>query len=96
MLDNLEQVVAAAPELARLQSRCPNLSVLATSREPLRIAGEREFPLAPLAEAPAVELFRQRAQAVLPGFSCELRHGSPRSAVASTACRWRSSWRPPA
>ncbi len=68
VLDNVEQVVAAAGELARMQSRCPNLSILATSREPLRIAGEREFPLAPLVEASAVELFRQRAQAVLPGF----------------------------
>jgi predicted ATPase/class 3 adenylate cyclase len=71
VLDNVEQVVAAAAELARMQSRCPNLSILATSREPLRIAGEREFPLAPLAEAPAVELFRQRAEAALPGFSCD-------------------------
>jgi len=71
VVDNVEQVVAAAGDLARMQSRCPNLSILATSREPLRIAGEREFPLAPLAEAPAVELFRQRAQAALPGFSCD-------------------------
>jgi len=71
VLDNLEQVVAAAGELSRLQSSCPNLSLLVTSREPLRIAGERELPLAPLAEAAAVELFRQRAQAVQPGFSCD-------------------------
>jgi predicted ATPase len=71
VLDNLEQVVAAAGEIAHLLSACPNLSVLATSREPLRIAGEREFPLRTLAEAPAVELFRQRAEAVLPGFSAE-------------------------
>jgi predicted ATPase/class 3 adenylate cyclase len=71
VLDNVEQVVAAAGDLARMQSRCPNLGILATSREPLRIAGEREFPLAPLAEASAVELFRQRAEAVLPGFDCE-------------------------
>jgi predicted ATPase/class 3 adenylate cyclase len=71
VLDNLEQVVEAAGELARLQSRCPNLSILATSREPLRIAGEREFPLRPLAETPALELFRQRAEAVLQGFSCD-------------------------
>jgi predicted ATPase/class 3 adenylate cyclase len=69
VLDNVEQVVEGAGELARLQSLCPNLSILATSRAPLRIAGEREFPLRPLAEAPAVELFRQRAEAVLPGFS---------------------------
>ena len=39
-----------------------------TSREPLHLAGEREHPLRPIPEAPAVELFRQRADAVLPGF----------------------------
>jgi predicted ATPase len=71
VLDNLEQVVAGAEEIARLLGACPDLSVLATSREPLRIAGEREFPLRPLAEAPAVELFRQRAEAVLPEFSAD-------------------------
>jgi predicted ATPase len=71
VLDNLEQVVAAAGELAHLLADCPNLSILATSREPLKIAGEREFPLKPLAEAPAVELFRQRAEAVLPGFTAD-------------------------
>ena len=68
VVDNLEQVVAAAADLARLQSRCANLSILATSRESLRIAGEQELPLAPLAEASAVELFRRRAEAALPGF----------------------------
>jgi predicted ATPase len=71
VLDNLEQVIAAAGDVARVLSACPNLSVLTTSREPLRIAGEREFPLKPLAEAPAVELFRQRAEAVLPQFSAD-------------------------
>jgi predicted ATPase/class 3 adenylate cyclase len=71
VLDSFEQVVDAAGDVARLLSACPNLSVLATSREPLRIAGEHEFPLNPLAEAPAVELFRQRAEAVLPEFSGE-------------------------
>jgi predicted ATPase len=73
VLDNLEQVVAAAGEIAHLMLACPNLSVIATSREPLRIAGEREFPLRTLAEAPAVELFRQRAEAVLPGFTADYR-----------------------
>jgi predicted ATPase len=71
VLDNLEQVVEAAGEIGRLLAACSNLSVLATSREPLKIAGEHEFPLRPLAEAPAVELFRQRAEAVLPGFSAD-------------------------
>src|ERR671914_2189946 len=68
LLDNLEQVVDAAPELARLLTHCPGLRVLATSREPLRITGERELPLRTLAEAPAVELFRQRALAIRPDF----------------------------
>jgi predicted ATPase len=68
LLDNLEQVVEAAPELARLLTHCPRLRVLATSREPLRIAGERELPLQTLAEASAVELFRQRALAIRPDF----------------------------
>jgi len=71
VLDNLEQVVSAAGDLAHLLAECPNLTVLTTSREPLRISGEREFPLKPLAEAPAVELFRQRAEAVLPGFTAD-------------------------
>jgi predicted ATPase len=68
VLDNLEQVIEVAPRLAELLATCPGLAVLATSREPLRIAGERAFPLAPLPEAPAVELFRRRAEAVLPDF----------------------------
>jgi predicted ATPase len=71
VLDNLEQVISVAPEIAGLLSSAPNLSLVVTSREPLRIADEREFPLQPLAEAPAVELFRQRAEGVLPGFAAE-------------------------
>jgi predicted ATPase len=42
--------------------------VVATSRERLGLAGEREYRLRPLAEAPAVELFRQRASAINPSF----------------------------
>jgi predicted ATPase/class 3 adenylate cyclase len=61
VLDNLEQVVAAAPELGALTTSCPGTVVLATSREPLRIAAETEYELEPLAEASAVELFQQRA-----------------------------------
>ena len=71
VLDNLEQVVETGPELARLLARCPNLHLLATSREPLRIGGEREYPLRPLSEAPAVELFRQRAEAARPDFEAD-------------------------
>jgi predicted ATPase len=49
LLDNLEQVVAAAPEVARVVERCPGLRVLISSRTPLRIAAEREYPLGALA-----------------------------------------------
>jgi predicted ATPase len=68
VLDNLEQVVGVGPDLARLLEACPRLAILATSREPLRVRAEVEYPLRPLAEAPAVELFRQRAQAIEPEF----------------------------
>jgi predicted ATPase len=63
LLDNLEQVVAAAAELAALLEGCPNLRLLVTSRELLRVRGEVEYPVLPLAEREAVELFCERAQA---------------------------------
>jgi len=63
LLDNLEQVVAAAPELAALVETCPNLRLLVTSRELLRVRGEVEYPVLPLAEPEAVELFCTRAPA---------------------------------
>jgi len=69
VLDNFEQVVAAAPEVARLLGGCRRIVVLATSREPLHIAGEREFPLSALSEPDAVTLFEQRAEAIRPGFA---------------------------
>jgi predicted ATPase/DNA-binding SARP family transcriptional activator len=62
VLDNLEQVLDAAPDIARLLAAVPGLRLVATSRAPLRIAGERELALAPLAIQPAVELYRQRAR----------------------------------
>jgi Tetratricopeptide repeat len=52
----------AAPELARLLGSCPNLKLLVTSREVLRIGGETEYPVPPLAEAEAVELFCERSR----------------------------------
>jgi predicted ATPase/class 3 adenylate cyclase len=71
VLDNVEHVIAAASGLAELVSRCPGLRVLATSRESLRVAPEYEYPLSPLPESPAVELFRQRAAAVAPAEEVE-------------------------
>lgn len=63
LLDNLEQVVEAAPELAALVESCPNLRLLATSRERLRVRGEIQYQVLPLAESEAVELFSARARA---------------------------------
>ena len=61
LLDNFEQVVGAAPELSSLLSACPNLHLLVSSRELLRVQGEVEFAVPPLAEPEAVELFCARA-----------------------------------
>ena len=66
LVDNFEQVVAAASDLASLVAACPELRILATSREPLRIAAEHEYQLRSLPESPAVELFRQRIARVAP------------------------------
>jgi predicted ATPase len=62
LLDNLEQVVEAAPELSSLLQGCPNLTLLVTSRELLRVQGEVEYEVPPLQEAEAVSLFRERSQ----------------------------------
>jgi hypothetical protein len=62
LLDNFEQVVEAAPELGQLLESCANLKLLVTSRELLRIRGEVEYPVPPLAEPEAVELFCTRSR----------------------------------
>jgi predicted ATPase len=63
--------LAGAIELAddAAPARLPaQTQVIATSRDPLRVAGEHVYALRPLAEAPAVELFRQRATDANPDF----------------------------
>jgi predicted ATPase len=62
VIDNLEQVIAAAPDLAALPEQCPNLRLLTTSRELLRVRGETEFAVDPLPVDDAVDLFTARAQ----------------------------------
>jgi len=83
VLDNFEQILPAASQVAEFLAAAPDLKVLVTSRAPLRLAGEQVFPVPPL-EVPeadetgdpkallagdAVALFVQRAGAVDPGFS---------------------------
>ncbi len=66
VLDNLEQVIGVAADLAMLLARCPHLKLLVTSREPLRVRGEQEMAVAPLSPDAAAELFVTRARAVRP------------------------------
>lgn len=79
LLDNFEQIVSAAGVVAGLLQRCPRLTVLVTTRIPLSIGGEREYPLQPLdvpqrptraavLASEAGELFARRAAAAKPGF----------------------------
>jgi predicted ATPase/class 3 adenylate cyclase len=62
LLDNFEQVVDAAPALSVLLRACPHLRMLVTSRELMRIEGEVEYAVPPLAAEEAVTLFSERAQ----------------------------------
>jgi predicted ATPase len=69
LLDNVEQVLDCAPRLAELVSASSNLKLLATSREPLRLTLEQQYPVPPLPDDDAVALFHERARAVRPDFT---------------------------
>ena len=69
VLDNLEQVLDAAPLVGELLAAAPGCAAIATSRERLAIAGEQEYPVGPLSPAGAVELFNSRARQVKPDFA---------------------------
>ncbi len=81
VLDNLEQIADCAPAIEELVSSAPDLRVLATSRSPIGIVGEQEFPVPPfpvadpfadqasLAESDVVRLFLDRARLVRPDLS---------------------------
>jgi non-specific serine/threonine protein kinase len=85
VLDNCEHVLTAAPSFAELLEASPGLKLLATSREPLHLRSEHEFPIRPLdvphiseqvsaaeiGAAPAVGLFVQRAQSIDPTFQLD-------------------------
>ncbi|NDJ78704.1 MAG: helix-turn-helix domain-containing protein [Chloroflexi bacterium] len=82
ILDNLEQLLDAAPVVSAILATCPLVKIVITSRAPLRVRGERQFPIEPLALPgrssdlrldslggyAAIQLFVERAQAVHPAF----------------------------
>ncbi len=87
VLDNFEQIMEAAPKVSRWLQDAPGLRILVTSRGPLRISGEQEFPVPPLAlptadelltpetimRFEAVALFVERARAARPDFALDTR-----------------------
>lgn len=83
VLDNFEQVVDAAPVVARLLDELPTLRVLVTSRTALRLRAEHLYPVPPLPAAHADALFVERARAVCPAFVLD----PTASAEVATICR---------
>jgi predicted ATPase len=98
VLDNFEHLLGAAAGVAALIEACPGLRVLATSRAPLRVRAEQEYPVRPLAlppstnnpseeevlRTPSGRLFAERARAASPAFSL-----TPENAPAVAAICWR-------
>ena len=68
VFDNFEHVVEAAPRLSELLTSCPNVHLLVTSRELLRVPGEQAYPVPPLEPEDGSRLFVARARAALPSF----------------------------
>jgi predicted ATPase/class 3 adenylate cyclase len=82
VLDNFEHLLDAAPLVAELLRSAPELKIVVTSRAPLHLGGEHEYPVRPLAasaasdvagsdDSPAVRLFIERASAVRPGWKTD-------------------------
>ncbi len=90
VLDNFEQILGAAPQVAELLSASPGLKILVTSRAALQIRDEHEFPVPPLAlpateepttpealsQCASVALFIERAAAIKPGFAITKQNAS--------------------
>lgn len=95
VLDNCEHVLEGVAAVAALVERCGQLVILATSRAPLRVRGEQEYPLKPLAlpdfermvtvdeaaQSPAVRLFVERAHAASASFTLTLDNASAVAAI---------------
>lgn len=97
LLDNFEQIADAAPQLLPLLGAAPEIKILATSRESLRLRGEHELHLAPLPvpaeneknsieqlqNLPSINLFVERAQAVKPEFKLDEKSASHVAEICS-------------
>lgn len=89
VLDNFEQVLDAAPAIARIAAACPRLKILVTSRESLRVQGEHEQPVPPLALdaagegalSPCMALFEQRAREMRPDFCIDAENHASVAAI---------------
>ena len=109
LLDNFEQVTAAAPLVGDLLAAAAGLVVLVTSRTVLRLSGEHELPVEPLPtppvgaagglqladlrQYPAVRLFEERAHAAAPGFRADQRERRGRSRDLPSAGRPAAGYR---
>jgi len=95
VLDNCEHLLEACAQLVEAFAGCPNIKILATSREPLGVIGETLYPVLPLAlpaaylsideirRVESVQLFVERARSILPTFSLTLDNAE----IVSTICR---------
>lgn len=97
VLDNFEHLLPAAPSVAELLAECSGVSVLITSRSPLRLAGELEYPVRPLPlphlaqghapdelmQNPAIQLFVQQARLVQPDFTLTESSAAPVTAICA-------------
>ena len=109
VLDNFEHLLDGVPVVTRLLEETGAVRILVSSRSSLRVSGEQECPVPPLAvpeedarpaaaslaACASVRLFAERAAAAVPGFTLDDENAAAVAAspADSTACRWPSSWR---
>ncbi len=110
VLDNFEHLLSGASAVAELLKATRTMRILVTSRSPLHVSGEQEYPVPPLtvpdaravvpllavANCESVRLFAERAAAIVPGFAIDSTNLDAIAQIASTGCPWLSSWLPPA
>jgi hypothetical protein len=91
VIDNFEQLLGAAGEVARVLNVSPRSKIVVTSRAALRLGAEHELALGALAREPAAALFIRRARAVDPRLKLDDAPEIAEICASSTVCRWRSS-----